>query len=290
MAILTLQADWRGRLDAGLAEGTTYSRQQIQKWIQSGSILVNGVAAKASQRVTAADVVTLLVVEESVVAPAGVTLDLLYEDTELMVINKPCGLVVHDGVATETRLTDSLLAYCPAIAAVGPANRPGIVHRLDKDTEGLMVIAKTEATLENLKAQFQDRLIEKRYYAMVRGSTPWEVYTLSAAIGKHKSGGKMMVSEEGKPSETGFEVLSRFTTKTLLDVKPLTGRTHQIRVHLNFLGFPVLGDPLYHHSSKQYSQGQLLQAYTLGFRHPVTGDFMRFTLPQSLRLRNAAKG
>jgi len=290
MAILTLQPDWRGRLDAGITEGTQYSRQQIQKWIQAGHIHVNGGVAKASQRVTAADVITLIIPEETVFVPKGVALELLYEDAELMVINKPCGLVVHDGVATETRLTDSLLAYCPAIAGVGPENRPGIVHRLDKDTEGLMVIAKTERALEDLKAQFQTRTVEKRYYAMVRGATPWEVYSLSAAIGKHKSGGKMVVSADGKPSETDFEVISRFTTKTLLDVKPLTGRTHQIRVHLHFLGFPVLGDALYHHASRQYAEGQLLQAYTLGFRHPVTKEFMRFTLPQSLRLQNAAKG
>jgi 23S rRNA pseudouridine1911/1915/1917 synthase len=290
MAILTLQPDWRGRLDAGIAEGSSYSRQQVQKWIQGGHVQVNGIPAKASQRVTGSDTITLDIPETVDVIPVTVGLELIYEDTELMVINKPYGLVVHDGISTETRLTDSLIAYYPAIATVGDANRPGIVHRLDKDTEGLMVIAKTTATLENLKSQFQNRTVEKRYYAMVRGSTPWEVQTLSAPIGKHKSGGKMMVSQEGKPAETEFEVLARFTTKTLIDVKPLTGRTHQIRVHLNFLGFPVLGDPLYHHRSTQYAQGQLLQAYTLGFRHPITGDFMRFTLPQSLRLRNAAKG
>jgi len=290
MVILTLQPDWRGRLDAGIAEGTDYSRQQIQKWIQAGHIQVNGRVAKASQRVTIVDAITLIVPEETVVVPAIVDLELLYEDNDLMVINKPFGLVVHDGVATETRLTDSLLAYFPAIAGVGPANRPGIVHRLDKDTEGLMVIAKTTLALEDLKAQFQNRTVEKRYFAMVHGSTPWEVYKLSAGIGKHKSGGKMVVSTDGKPSETEFEVMARFTTKTLLDVTPLTGRTHQIRVHLHFLGFPVLGDALYHYASRQYAQGQLLQAYTLGFRHPVTGEFMRFTLPQSLRLQKAAKG
>lgn len=289
MAILTLQPDWRGRLDAGIAESCDYSRQQIQKWIQAGHIQVNSLPAKASQRVTAVDIIHILVPAEDAPNPTHVALDLLYEDTDIMVLIKPYGLVVHDGVATETRLTDALVAYCPAIARVGDANRPGIVHRLDKDTEGLMVIAKTMHAMDNLKQQFQDRLVSKRYFAMVRGSTPWDMHSISAPIGKHKSGGKMTVSDTGKPAETHFEVLRRFTNKTLLDVHPLTGRTHQIRVHLNFLGHPVLGDPLYHHSSRQYDAGQLLQAYSLGFRHPTTGDRLQFTLSPSLRMQQATR-
>lgn len=283
-----LPESWVGRLDAGLSQVLPYSRQQIQKWIQEEKVLVNGSPSKGAKQVTFLDHVVVHAVLETSVQTCVDPLDLLYEDAVILVLNKPCGVIVHGGGAGERRLTDSLLVYCPQIVDVGDAGRPGIVHRLDKDTEGVMVVAKTQVALEALKVQFQERRVQKRYLAMVKGSTPWETYSISAPIGKHKSGGKMIVQEAGKPSETRFEVRQRFTTKTLLDVCPVTGRTHQIRVHLQFLGYPVLGDPLYHHRSRQYSEGQLLQAYRLGFQHPMTGQAMVFVLPPSARIQKAS--
>lgn len=298
-----LPEGWGGRLDQGLVRAEGQSRQLIQQWIKAGQVYVNGQPGRASQQVSDKDhvaVVARLGDGPSALPP----LDLLYEDSAILVVNKPVGVVVHgpvtdaakhaEGFATAVlgqrasyRLSDQLLAYCPSLDGVGESGRYGIVHRLDKDTEGVMVVAKTQASFALLKAQFHDRQISKRYYAVVKGAPLWHVHGVHAPIAKG-AGGKMRVSDGGKSAETHFEVLRRFTTKTLLDVTPVTGRTHQIRVHLSFLGHTILGDPLYGRRSIRYGTGQLLQAYYLAFIHPVMGKKMFFSVPLSERLIRGA--
>lgn len=212
-------------------------------------------------------------------------LDLLYEDSELLVLNKPVGLLVHTGAGVhpdEKTLADYLVAYCPSMIGVGEdAQRYGIVHRLDRDTEGVMVVAKTQTAFEHLKAQFQAHSIEKRYYALVYGSPRDDYWEISAPIGRHpKKRHLFAVQKDGKPAITKVTVLKRFGSTSLLDVEILTGRTHQIRVHLAHCRFPVVGDPTY--SGHAHKGGQKLQAYCLGFVHPGTGVRMRFLVTKSL--------
>jgi len=208
-------------------------------------------------------------------------LDLLYEDDDVLVLNKPEGVLVHLGAGAkpEETLVDALNAYFPAIAAVGEdESRPGIVHRLDRDTEGLLVVAKTQKSFELLKAQFQDRTIKKRYYAIVYGNPPREYWEVDAPIGRHpKKRHLFWVVPTGKPALTKIQVVKRYGTTTLLDVEILTGRTHQIRVHLAHSRFPVLGDPSY--GPHGHKGGQKLQAYSLSFVHPTSGIRMTFSLP-----------
>lgn len=212
-------------------------------------------------------------------------LDLLFEDSDLLVLNKPVGLLVHTGAGVspdEKTLADYLVAYCPSIIGVGEdAQRYGIVHRLDRDTEGVMVVAKTQAAFEDLKRQFQDHTVEKRYYALVYGNPPDDYWEVHLPIGRHpKKRHLFSVRQDGKPASTNITVLKRFGTTTLLDVEILTGRTHQIRVHLAHSRFPVVGDPTY--SGHAHKGGQKLQAYCLGFRHPGTERLLRFLVAKAL--------
>lgn len=209
-------------------------------------------------------------------------MDLLYEDDSLLVLNKPSGLIVHagDGTRSEETLFDQLVRYCPDIGMIGDdRRRGGIVHRLDKNTEGLMVVTKTQVAFEHLKAQFQAHHIEKRYVAMVYGNPKDDEWEITYPIGRHpKKRHLFAVSPTGKPARTVVKVVKRFGTTTLLDLRIYTGRTHQIRVHLAHQRLPVVGDPCY--GPNAHASGQKLQAYCLGFWHPTQDKvFMRFLLP-----------
>lgn len=229
------------------------SRASIQKLIKQGSITVNDAAAKPGTILALGDRVFYPEVELAVSVrnePAPV-LDVVYEDDDLLVINKPAGLLVHEALPGERRATvvDALLERSPQIAQVGDdPTRPGIVHRLDKDVSGLMVIAKTPEAFDTLKRQFQDRTVVKEYLALVYGALPKETDTIALKIARSKQKGRMVArtgAQEGKEALTTYDVLKRYATATYVRVKILTGRTHQIRVHFQALGYPVVGDKLY---------------------------------------------
>ncbi len=210
----------------------------------------------------------------------------VYEDKDLVVIEKAPGLVVHDGVKTGLTVVDYLKAHTQ-LATGRSEERPGIVHRLDKDTQGLMVVAKTDAAYDHLVDQFKAKTIEKRYYAWVRGEPTHDFFEIDYPIGRSKSSYlKQQVYQRGnegdsKPAQTEVSVVKRCGTKCLVIAKPLTGRMHQIRVHLAYLGHSVMGDPLYGPRAKA-GKGQQLQAFYLAFDHPTTGARLAFELPRKI--------
>jgi 23S rRNA pseudouridine1911/1915/1917 synthase len=216
-------------------------------------------------------------------------LHLLYEDRSILVLNKPAGLVVHPGAGhSNGTLVDLLKEYAPLAPGSSP-ERPGLVHRLDKDTEGIMVVAKTDEAYHDLVTQFKERRVQKYYYAMVRGDMVNPERVLDFSIGRSKKNPlKQQIypnsSGIGKPSQTHIWVLDRFRTKTLIQAKPISGRMHQVRVHLAHIGHPVMGDPVYGPLTRS-ATGQLLQAYSLTFSHPQSGKRLGFQVPLSKRLK-----
>ena len=241
------------RLDKFLTEIMEASRSHIQRLIRQDAITINNKPAKSGKILEQGDIVYYPEIERSIPVKEGATpvLDLVYEDDDLLVINKPAGLLVHEALKDERRVTvvDGLLERYAEIAHVGDDPiRPGIVHRLDKDVSGLMVIAKTQAAFDSLKNQFQNRTIHKEYLALVYGTLPKETDTITLKIDRSKNKGRMVArtgSQEGKEAITVYDVLKRFSTATYVNVKILTGRTHQIRVHFQALGYPIVGDKLY---------------------------------------------
>lgn len=284
-----LGTDPPSRLDIVCTQFLGVPRAAVIEWIKAGRITVNGKAAKPALKVGPDDLIHgegLLPTDR--VAPLEVSMDptILYEDDALMVVNKPVGWTVHEVHQGQQGpfLTDWLVAYNPTCFAHDESRRPGIVHRLDQMTEGVMVIAKTPQALESLKAQFKDRTVDKGYYAAVRGNVFSDELVVDQPIMRNpKTKNKMVVLPEGKPALSVIKVVKRFHSMTLVEVVPKTGRTHQIRVHLDFVGHPVVGDPLYGkgHGPRD---GQRLQAYRLGFRHPVSGEMLQFSVPLSERI------
>ncbi len=289
------------RLDRFLAAAQKdLSRSRLQTLIREGRVLVEGRAARASQHLRAGERVLVELPEPRQVAllPEAIPLAIVHEDGHLLVLDKPAGLVVHPGagVASGT-LVHALLHHAPAIADVGGAGRPGIVHRLDKQTSGLMVVAKSAAAYRALVEMLRARTVRRRYLAIVWGVPP-ATGTVEGAIGRDPRQRKRMavVARGGKPARTRWRVRERLTGAALLEVTLDTGRTHQIRVHLAHLGHPVAGDPLYGGRGKVQLSGtaqerslrsavleelsrQALHATELEFPHPVTGELMRFTSP-----------
>lgn len=241
------------RLDHFLTLNMESTRSQIQKLIEAGSVLVNHEVAKSNRRLETGDIVFYPEAEvishtKTEVAPI---LEILYQDDDILVINKPAGLLVHEAFKNEMRATvvDALLESFPEVAEVGDdPKRPGIVHRLDKDVSGVMAIAKTQAGFDHLKRQFQERTLTKEYLALVYGSLPKDHDVIKLLITRSKAKGRMVArpeSQEGKEAHTEYDVLDRLPTTTYVRVKILTGRTHQIRVHFQAIGYPVVGDKIY---------------------------------------------
>ena len=268
------------RLDHFLAgKYTGLTRSQLHRLIVEGSVRLNGVAVKPSQRVRPGDQVSLAVPppRRLDLAPQWMPLTLVYQDSEIAVIDKPAGLSVHPGPGHPDRtLVNALLAHLPDIQGVGGEIRPGIVHRLDKDTSGLMVVAKTHQAHLALSDQIKDRKVTKGYLALATGTLAANKGHINAPISRdprHRK--RMAVVLGGRPARTGYRVLETFPDHSLLEVSLETGRTHQIRVHLAHLGHPLLADSVYGRSSTLLDR-HFLHANLLEFRHPTTGDPVRF--------------
>ncbi len=279
------------RIDVFCAQSLGLTRGRISALIQNGAILVNGKVIKPSFKVESGDQIHCELPHldgppEAVIPPSMPIPDILFEDASILVINKPVGVTVHSAQISKKGpfLTDWLVSYIPSLADVGEPHRPGIVHRLDEMTDGVMVVAKTIDALMNLKAQFKDRSVIKGYYAAVRGNLLSDEIIIDQPLERHsRNRKKMAVVTTGKPSISEVRVLRRFQSKTLVEVTPKTGRTHQIRVHLDFIGHPVIGDPVYGKSMGK-RDGQRIQSFRLGFAHPVTGERMLIEVPMSERI------
>jgi 23S rRNA pseudouridine1911/1915/1917 synthase len=279
------------RLDSFLSLKSNITRSGIQRLIKSGLAMVNGGVEKPGYKVRAGDVIELIVPDEpdTILIAEDIPLDILWEDDHMVVVNKPPGMVVYPAVGNRSGTLMNALAFrCRKLSPVGAPLRPGIVHRLDKDTSGIMVIAKDNVTHYNLVDQFREREIEKQYLALVFGDLKDDNGEIKKAIGRSWSNRKKMSTKARRAKEaiTQYEVVQRFGYATLARVRILTGRTHQIRVHFAFIGHPVLGDSLYGKKLKlETAKGfikfsrQMLHACSLKLKHPATGDYREFKAP-----------
>ncbi len=269
------------RLDKALANQTELSRSLLTELIHDGKVLVNGEVKKAKYKVKTGDRIDVEIPKDEVldIVAEDLPLEIVYEDLQVAVVNKPQGMVVHPaaGHASGT-LVNALMYHIKDLSSINGVIRPGIVHRIDKDTSGLLMVAKNDKAHESLAAQLKDKSSKRRYLAIVHGEIPNDKGTIEAPIGRNpKERKKQAVVSGGKPAITHFEVLERFLGYTLVALRLETGRTHQIRVHMNYIGHPVAGDPLYGpNKTLTPNHGQFLHAETLGFEHPTTGEFMEF--------------
>lgn len=273
-----------GRIDKVLSqELADYSRSQIQQWLKDERVMVNGTTVKANYKVKAGDQVAITVPEPTVLelTPENIPLEIVYEDEDVAVVNKPQGMVVHPSAGHPNgTLVNALLFHMQNLSSINDVIRPGIVHRIDKDTSGLLMIAKNDFAHESLAKQLKEKTSLRKYVALVHGVIPHEKGVIDAPIGRSKTDRKMQaVIEEGKPAVTHFQVLERFSDFTLVELQLETGRTHQIRVHMKYIGYPLAGDPVYGPKKTLPGKGQFLHAQVLGFEHPRTGEFLTFTAP-----------
>lgn len=274
------------RLDKALSELLLdVSRTKIKSYLDDGLILVNNKAQKASYKVEENDVIEVadLPKEETDLNAENIPLNIVYEDDDLMVINKPKGLVVHPGAGNKSgTLANGLKFHSDNLSTINGDFRPGIVHRLDKDTAGLLVVAKNDFTHVKLQEQLVDHTLSRKYYALVLGVISEDNGQIIAPIGRDKQNRQKMAVDlrNGKEAETSFKVLKRFSNSTLVECVLKTGRTHQIRVHMNYIGHPVIGDPLYGKGNRLiYDDGQLLYAHYIKFIHPRTKKALDFDSP-----------
>ncbi len=280
------EADKNERLDVFLTKAAPdLSRSRIQKLVGGGLATVAGKAARSSYKVQPGDRITLTVPAPAPVevAPEAIPVDVLYEDEAVVVVNKPRGMVVHPAAGNwQGTLVNALLGHCDDLSGVGGEVRPGIVHRLDKDTSGVMVVAKSDAAHASLARQIKDRTAGRKYLALVHGNLQAESGLIDAAIGRSRLDRKKMAvdPEHGRAARTRFRVLERFGDYTLVECRLETGRTHQIRVHMAHIGHPVVGDPKYGPRRSPFAiAGQALHSAELVFCHPLSGAAMILTAP-----------
>ena len=277
----------RIRIDKYLINNTDMSRNKIQKLINDGKIRVNGGLVKASYLVNINDKIEIDedTSEEINVEPEEMKLDIVYEDNYLLVVNKPSGMVVHPGNGNyHHTLVNGLMYYCNNnLSKVNGDIRPGIVHRIDADTSGLLLVAKNDMVHNDLAKQIQEKSVDRKYIALVQGVIKEDSATIYALIGRSVNDRKKMcvTSENSKDAITHIKVLERYKTATLIECKLETGRTHQIRVHMNYINHPVVNDPVYGLKKQvdgYQSFGQMLHAKEIGFVHPITKKYMNFTV------------
>lgn len=284
--VIVNENDKGKRLDIYIAENfNELSRTMIKKLIESNNILVNDKSEKVSYKVQANDNISIDVPEakETELKAQEIPLDIIYEDSDIIVVNKPKGMVVHPANGNpDGTLVNAILSICKnSLSGIGGELRPGIVHRLDKDTSGLIIVAKNDKAHINMSEQIKERNVKKTYIALVRGNVPEEEATINMPIGRStKDRKKMAVTKNGKQAITHFKVLKRYSKYTLLEIKIETGRTHQIRVHMAEIGYPVVGDAVYSNGKNEFGiEGQMLHAYKLEFMHPITNKHMELTAP-----------
>ena len=256
------------------------SRANIQRLIEDGNILVNSAKQKISYKVNSGDKIEITIPEPKKIdlKPQDIKVEIVYEDNDIIVVNKPKGLVVHPAVGNpDGTLVNAIMNICKdSLSGIGGEVRPGIVHRLDKDTTGLLIVAKNDKAHIKLSEQIKNREVKKIYIALVRGNIPENEATINMPIGRStKDRKKMAVVKNGKEAVTHFKVIDRFKNYTLLEIKIDTGRTHQIRVHMAEIGYPVVGDMVYSNGKNGFGvEGQMLHAKSLDFKHPITGKNM----------------
>lgn len=263
------------------------SRTQVQNYIADGHLLVNGSVQKANYKVRKNDEIQLTIPDavDMSILPQNIPLDIVYEDSDVIVVNKPSGMIVHPsaGVYKDT-LVNALLYHCKDLSGINGVNRPGIVHRIDKDTSGLLMVAKNDVAHQFLSQQLQDKTVDRKYYALVHGVINHNYGKIEAPIGRDPNDRQAMkvTDMNAKEAVTNFRVVERFKNYTLVECQLETGRTHQIRVHMQYIGHPVVGDPKYGRRRDDTTFGQYLHAKILGFEHPRTHEHLVFDsqLPQ----------
>ena len=276
------------RIDSYLSKNTEYSRAMIQKLMDEEKITVNGKKVKPSFKVQENDKIKIEKVEakEIDLKAQDIPVEVLYEDNDIIVVNKPKGMVVHPANGNpDGTLVNAIMSICKdSLSGIGGEIRPGIVHRLDKDTSGVLIVAKNDKAHINLSEQIKNHEVEKTYIALVRGVVKENEATINMPIGRStKDRKKMAVTKTGKNAVTHFKVLERHGNYTLLEVKIETGRTHQIRVHLSEIGYPIIGDAVYSNGKNEWNiEGQCLHAKSIKFKHPITGKemFIEAELPE----------
>lgn len=272
------------RTDVFLSENTGLTRSRIKRLADDGKIAVNGVPAPAKKILKAGDAVRLEIPDDRPLdlEPRDIPVDIVYQDEDLAVINKPQGLTVHAGSGTDgDTLVNALLFRLDHLSGINGTLRPGIVHRIDKNTSGLMVVAKNDRAHLSLSAQISDKTCRRIYVALLEGVVKQEEGTIETFLDRSdRDRTKMAVSTHGRRAITHYRVLQRYAHYTLCEFRLETGRTHQIRVHAKYIGHPVVGDPEYGYKNQKFRlNGQLLHAKELSFVHPVSGEQMTFTAP-----------
>ena len=258
-----------------------FSRTQLQDIIKNGLVKVNDKVVKASYKIAENDIIEMTIedAKECEILPENIPLNIVYEDSDVIVINKPTGLIVHPsaGIYSGT-LVNALLYHCKDLSGINGVQRPGIVHRIDKETSGLLMVAKNDKSHQSLSEQLQEHSVVRRYWALVHGVIPHDYGRIEAPIGRDPNDRKKMccTDKNSKEAVTNFKVLERFNEMTLVECRLETGRTHQIRVHMSYIGYPVFGDPQYGKRKDDTTHGQYLHAKILGFNHPSTHEDMLF--------------
>lgn len=272
------------RIDKYLSnELSDYTRTQLQQMIDDQLVFVNGNNVKANYKLKNNDEINIIIKEPEIcdIEPQNIPLDIYYEDSDIIVINKKSGMVVHPAIGNyKDTLVNALMYHCKDLSGINGKIRAGIVHRIDKDTSGLLVACKNDLAHKNLSEQFMNHKVNKIYYCIVNGVIPHNIGVINAPIGRNpQSRQQMAVVENGKEAITHFKVLERFPKNTLVEVKLETGRTHQIRVHMKYIGYPLVGDPVYGVRKVVGENGQFLHAKKLEFYHPRTNEFLSFESP-----------
>ncbi|AQT83845.1 putative RNA pseudouridine synthase YlyB [Paenibacillus larvae subsp. larvae] len=273
------------RIDKFVSESLDgVSRTQIQQWIKEGHISVNEKQVKPNYKLAEGDRIKLNIPdpEQVDIRPEPIPLDIYYEDKDVIVVNKPRGMVVHPAPGHSSgTLVNALMYHCKDLSGINGEMRPGIVHRIDKDTSGLIMAAKHDKAHASLADQLREHSVTRKYLALVQGNLAHEQGTVEAPIGRDPKDRKLytVTEKNSKEAVTHFVVMERFGDYTLTELKLETGRTHQIRVHMKFIGHPLVGDPAYGKSKKEWIRGQALHAAVLGFKHPMTREYLEFEAP-----------